>query len=888
MGSKRFDVVGNRQRLSQRLSVHNKWSQAAEDGTISSLLDVFSEEENEIARYLEHLYQEKKFRNARDIRAITHMTDLIGYKRCLPKSSVGFVVISHTDPDGVDRLSNYGTSFFNLDDESDYDELVKKDNASLTEKSALVPWFANKSYCIPEGTVFKTADGVPFIATETVYSRQLKEPFSVIKRDKQKYEDFIAAGGWNGIKYIKVPIIQGEIVSLEFGKAEGTRFESFQINSTSVEAGINIISEKFLKVKVTPHARINGSDVELKSESWEKVEDIGLAGPYDKVFELKIIDKTNKVLIKFGDGINGSLLPKDAIISIEYLSTLGDAGNIYDKYQITQIALPNGQSMVDPRTNTISKFLNCTNICAILGGSDIESTDEIKTSAPPSYQKNYTTGTRGNYLQRILKKSPINLLHCHLLSSDVIEFESYGEDTSLSNDYISNIDESTNVLQELVSKKKSLVITAIKSNGDLIEDPENEFLEPLRKELYEYTSTDESLEFIQPNLIELRPNVVIKAQNSILESQIKEDLSLKLSKKFSIFNRDFNEELFSSDLIDLAYELPYTENVEAFVEAKTSCDMDPSILTTTSQSGLSWLDQLSFGETMETYDKEKFDNESLFAFDFKFDKVFIQDNFKKGFLNYKYDNKFLIQVNIKFTDDATKNRTLFLIDNRFNKKEDITIEEAYSKQVDEKIKLPKTEKTYYGALTIDWIDNYNENFNNLQARTAQFPLIENALTVEYKDQLLSFLNNPFEIRPLFIDEFGKNKVFLQDEVPNSDKVSFNFDNNYNTDKVYRKNWQFIDHCKIEFKENYTDKNDSINGRVIIPVKYIFTKQDILTLKVLLENIVDFDDQSKILKKYLNGKISIDVLARPVQDKFYCNNEFDILYMKKDNYIIEKK
>lgn len=887
---KRFDVEANKQRNVQRFSIHNKWAQIAEDGTIDSLLDVFSEAEAELARYLEHLYQEKKYRNARDISSITHMTDLIGYKRCLPRSAIGFVIVSHTDLDGVDRLSNFGTSFFNLDDESDYDELIKKENASTTEKSALVPWFANKSYCIPEGTIFKTADGIPFIATETVYSRQLKEPFSVIKRDKQKYEDFVAAGGWNGIKYIKVPIIQGEIQSLEFGKAEGKRFESFQIDSTSIEAGINIISEKFLKVKVTPHAKVNGKDVELETETWEKIEDIGLAGPYDKVFELKIIDKSDRVLIKFGDGITGSLLPRDAIISIEYLSTLGESGNVYDKYQITQLALPNGQSMVDPRNNSISKYLTCTNICAILGGNNIESTEEIKEAAPPSYQKNYTIGTRKNYLTRILKKSPVNLLHCLLLSSDVVESESYGEDSSLSNDYISNIDDTTNVLQEVTSKKSSLIITAIKSNGDLLEDPENELLEPLRKELYEYTSTNESLEFIQPNLIELRPNVTIKTPQSILESQIKEDLSLKLSKKFSIFNRDFNEELFSSDVIDEAYNLPYTENVESFLEAKTVCNLEPSILTTTQQSGLGWIDQIGFGETMETFNKDKFDNETLLAFDFGFDKIFVQDDIKKGFSNYRDRNKFLIQANIKFTDDSTKNRTLFLIDNRYNIQENLSISEAYKRPVKENMSYPKSADIYYGQTILNWPNNEEESFDNFQARTAQYNLIENALSSEYKEQLLSFLNSPFEIRPLFIDETGKNKIFNEEDVPSSDKVSLNFDNIYNTSKVYRKNWQYIDHCKIEFSESYDDPNSETyaRGRIILPLKYIFTKQDILTLKVLLENINDFDDQTLILKKYLNGKFKIEVFARPIQDKFYCNNEFDLIYMKKDDYIIEKR
>jgi hypothetical protein len=43
------------------------------------------------------------------------MADLISYKRLLPSSAMGFVIVSHIDADGVARLLNYGTTFFDLD-----------------------------------------------------------------------------------------------------------------------------------------------------------------------------------------------------------------------------------------------------------------------------------------------------------------------------------------------------------------------------------------------------------------------------------------------------------------------------------------------------------------------------------------------------------------------------------------------------------------------------------------------------------------------------------------------------------------------------------------------------------------------------------------------------
>ena len=157
---KRFDSESIYYRIKQRLEIMNEWSQIIPNGTISSILKAWSEMGAEYSRYLEYLYQEKKFKNARNLSSITHLTDLVGYKRNLPKSAVGYVVVSHTDKNGVNRLENYGTEFFDLDATSDYDELTQKKSATREESSALVPWTANKSYAIPEGTVITSSTGI--------------------------------------------------------------------------------------------------------------------------------------------------------------------------------------------------------------------------------------------------------------------------------------------------------------------------------------------------------------------------------------------------------------------------------------------------------------------------------------------------------------------------------------------------------------------------------------------------------------------------------------------------------------------------------------------------------------------------------------------------------
>jgi hypothetical protein len=885
----RFDPIANYDRSKKRLGKHLGGAQIADNGTIDAILKANAEVDAEYIRYLEYLYNETKFKNCRNISSITHLTDLLSYKRQLPKSAIGYVIVSHTDFDGKNRLQNYGINFFDLDAPSDYDDLYKNPNATLAEKSALVPWTANEFYVIPEGTIFNTADGKKFIATSTVESRALKEPFSVIKKDKVKYQSFIEAGGWNGIKYLKVPVIQGEQITLELGEAEGTRFESFTIDNLNIENASNIISCKYFTVTVKPQAKNGYEQDDTYTETWERIPKIGLAGEYDKVFETEILDDAGKVLIKFGDGNTGKVLPKGALITVNYLQTLGDLGNIDTKFQITNMTLPEGFQMVDPRTNSVSSYLTCTNISPIMGGKAIEAQTEIKENAPISHLKSYTIGTKGVYLNKIIDESPVNLLHCRLFKSAVVDSESYGTiDTS--SEFASSLDEDYNVLQEITTDKKSLLISALRANGENIEDPESELLTPLRQTLDDYTSSD-SFEFIQPNKIEICPNIIITTSSSILETDIKDELLPKIVSKYSIFYKDFGDKYFKSNITDIAHNLPYAKSVECLLEAKAKVDMEPIIYSQSGQSNISWLEHI--GNTvndMSVYNSDEEDIESLFGFRFSFDKIFAQNELGRGFKNYKYKAPYLVKADIIFKDDPANSKTLILYDNRIDLLNEITISDAYKTPIEINKSYPLIKKTDYGPTSsVYWPQNESESFRNLQARTAQYPLIDRITNEKYMTQVKSFLQTPFEIRPLYIDEAGNNKIFDINDVPSADQVSFNYDAEVITSTCYRKNWQYWNHCKIEFSEDYNNPNSEnyANGIIIIPVKNILNSKEIATLKVMLAETKDFEEQTPDIEKMIKDKIEINVYAVPVQDTFECNNEYDIIYSDKNYIKIEK-
>ena len=91
---------------------------------------------------------------------------------------------------------------------------------------------------------------------------------------------------------------------------------------------------------------------------------------------------------------------------------------------------------------------------------------------------------------------------------------------------------------------------------------------------------------------------------------------------------------------------------------------------------------------------------------------------------------------------------------------EIDIDTAYKTPIEEAESYPLLTKTFYGeSKVIYWPQNESESFQNLQARTAQYPLIDRITNEKYMTQVKSFLQSPFEIRPLYIDEAGNNNIF---------------------------------------------------------------------------------------------------------------------------------
>ena len=521
---KRFTADAIKSRLIKRAEKDADSATILDDSAFQVILDTFSEGLAELARYIEYDTMEKKWTNAQNLPSLTHMGKLIGRKRRRPTSAIGYVVVSHKDINGKQRLPNYGSYFFDLDQTSDFDDITQDASANYIQKSALVPWTCSDVYTIPKGTIFTSTNNIPYISTSSVSTRILSIPYSTIITSSEKYEEFISSGGWDGIKYLKVPVIQGVQREITLGTANGNRFQAFSIPESNIEGAYNDISREYFYIEVTPE----GSHT--KTEKWAEVQNIRLAGPYDKVYETKLSEDGSSLIIKFGDGISGYLPPKGATITCHYLETLGAKGNLDRAGLIdgSSFQFPTGYRKIDPRSNALDEeFLYATNTIAISGGRDIEDSSAYRLNAPTSYLQSYTTAVKAAYEEQIMKASPVLLskLKCFPDST----FTASQVDTSTNEDVNDNISDEVSIISN------ALNITAIKADGSKFDEEtvNEEFIQPVIKTIGDLKGPNDTLTYIEPNYIKIAPSVKINTYDlNTTESDIRDQVSAAITAKY--------------------------------------------------------------------------------------------------------------------------------------------------------------------------------------------------------------------------------------------------------------------------------------------------------------------------------------------------------------------
>lgn len=862
--TKRFTYDSIESRLKDRMMMNSDSATILDDGAFTNLMDVFCEGLSEIARYVEYRSLENKWNTAQNMSSLQTMGNLIGRKRQRAKSAIGYVIVSHTDEDGVERLSNYGSTFFDLDEGSDYDDILKDETANYIKKSALVPWTNPNVYEVPKGTIFTAANGTQFISTKTVKTRILSNSWSSIKNNETRRNEFFAAGGWDGIKYLKVPVIQGIERQIDLGTTDGTRFQSFAFDSAGVENASNLISKNYFYVEITPP---NSTE----TEKWAEIQKIRMAGPYDKVYEVKLSDDGSKIIIKFGDGVSGKLPTTGSKIVVHYLETKGAAGNIEQKFQINTMSLPVGKRMVDPRSNIESSFLSCINTTSIMGGKDIENEDEFKTNAPVSYLSSSTTAVKKAYKEQIFKNSPVSLskLVCYPSSS----FNAKQVDTTLDED----IDEE--VANEVSVISNALNVSAIKSNGDMVTDEEAEdFIQTIIKSIGDLKGPNDSLSYVEPNFIKIAPSITINTYDrDTSESEIQTNVSAAISSEYSIFNTDFKVPLYESKMSYLASLFSFTDSVEIMMEALADVNMGANDIKVMK------LDYTDADKVKRSMD--------VVAIPFKFDTVYAANQYELGFHNCSTSSPYLLKINMVFkntTVGTNNNRTFFLYDNRENTNS--TLWDAVQSDLENSYFRKDTtavlnDSLYNLGVKVEYFDETAETYDKRTVRVAQFPYINGVTSDTFMGKAKSFTTAPFENRPYEIDENGKNREYAVSDVDFDDRIAFDGTSARSSDitSCYKRNNSYYEYVNIVFNENYDDPKSVgfASGYFIIPIKYLgFTS--------MLSGIdTKSPDYLTLLSELLNNYVDIKVFARPKQSNIEPQEANSICFIDDDDIKVER-
>jgi hypothetical protein len=184
---------------------------------------------------------------------------------------------------------------------------------------------------IPKGTIFKTLNNTEFISTS---------------------QHIIPIGVTN----YTIPVEQKTFSeNVLIGTIDGTEDQVFSLGNNYVNESI------YLEV---------GGDV------WELVNTLGRSGPLDKHFIVEVsVDRI--AYIKFGDGINGMLPPVNSDLIADYYISEGALGNV-DANTINSTTF----NFIVLGSNVTT--VNLTNPLKAVGGTDYESIERIRRSAPLS------------------------------------------------------------------------------------------------------------------------------------------------------------------------------------------------------------------------------------------------------------------------------------------------------------------------------------------------------------------------------------------------------------------------------------------------------------------------------------------------------------------------
>jgi hypothetical protein len=301
--------------------------------------------------------------------------------------------------------------------------------------------------------------------------------------------------------YIDVDIVQGTPLSENF-TATGLNFEEFTITNDSVE---NTYYEVY----------VNGI-------LYTEITDIREAEATDAVYQVINAFDFSEIKVRFGNNINGKRVNNGDTIGIFYYETVGSLGNVSSSNQVTDIT----STIYDIDGDKVDVYV--TNTETLVGGSDYEDTETVRTLAPNVGQSVNSATTITSYKTLI---DGISFVYNSVVSGAL----EYNEDNGFP---YSNF---------IPTQENRIRISAFTDSGDQLSEVQKQ---TIIDELEDRKAPTDILSFEDVEFIRLQFNITAYAQNrNIVLSELRNQIESQVAEEYSLFNWDFKKSLYSSDYI---------------------------------------------------------------------------------------------------------------------------------------------------------------------------------------------------------------------------------------------------------------------------------------------------------------------------------------------------
>jgi hypothetical protein len=242
---------------------------------------------------------------------------------------------------------------------------------------------SNTEVTIPAGTIV-SGDVVVGDTVETVYFTTAADVTIIEQVDETAgTNDTTSYHGRSVILVSDNSTINGELI----GTSTGLPNMTFELGETPVVDG-------------SIELYVQDGDVFSK---WSQVQHLLDYGPTDLVFSI-YLDENNIVYATFGDGVSGVIPTTYSEIRAKYTVGGGEVGNVIPDTLTTLFYVP---GLTDSQTTALQSAITVTNTTTAIGGSDPETTDQIRISAPLSLRANNRAVTLQDYADLSLAVSGI-------------------------------------------------------------------------------------------------------------------------------------------------------------------------------------------------------------------------------------------------------------------------------------------------------------------------------------------------------------------------------------------------------------------------------------------------------------------------------------------------